>query len=242
MWTPPGPTSCEEERRAATAAANLYVPSCERDGAYTSRQCQQGVQCWCVDATGREIPGTRQLGDSLVCSKFSGNFFLRSIPVTWLCFYHARLFKPNLPSLPLAYSSSCPSFPLLSPLVLSLPFFPSFYDHPTPPLIFPSFLSPLAPSIFYAPLHNLLFFSPAVLPQVPTKIVSLDDVWLCHSSSLVLWLLRRLSPLLLQPLVCLSFGPYSPFCLHRRTQPPICPSCSRSSMVSSLQLVKLLRL
>uniref|UniRef100_A0A673ASL5 Thyroglobulin n=1 Tax=Sphaeramia orbicularis TaxID=375764 RepID=A0A673ASL5_9TELE len=62
------PSPCEEERRAATEASSVFVPSCESGGSFSSRQCQQGGQCWCVDPTGREIPGTRQLGGSLVCS------------------------------------------------------------------------------------------------------------------------------------------------------------------------------
>uniref|UniRef100_A0A3Q1DGV2 Thyroglobulin n=1 Tax=Amphiprion ocellaris TaxID=80972 RepID=A0A3Q1DGV2_AMPOC len=62
------PSPCEEERRAAMAASSVFVPSCESDGSFTSTQCQQGGQCWCVDPTGRELPGTRQFGDSLVCS------------------------------------------------------------------------------------------------------------------------------------------------------------------------------
>ncbi|XP_030013657.1 thyroglobulin [Sphaeramia orbicularis] len=66
------PSPCEEERRAATEASSVFVPSCESGGSFSSRQCQQGGQCWCVDPTGREIPGTRQLGGSLVCSSGSG--------------------------------------------------------------------------------------------------------------------------------------------------------------------------
>ncbi|XP_018546238.2 thyroglobulin-like, partial [Lates calcarifer] len=62
------PSPCEEEQRAATEASSVFVPSCESGGAFTSRQCQRGGQCWCVDPTGRELPGTRQHGDSLVCS------------------------------------------------------------------------------------------------------------------------------------------------------------------------------
>uniref|UniRef100_A0A8D3BNI0 Thyroglobulin n=1 Tax=Scophthalmus maximus TaxID=52904 RepID=A0A8D3BNI0_SCOMX len=61
-----GPSPCEEERRAA--ASGVFVPSCDDGGRFSSRQCQQGGQCWCVDPTGRERPGTRQLGDALVCS------------------------------------------------------------------------------------------------------------------------------------------------------------------------------
>ncbi|KAM7382803.1 hypothetical protein PAMP_002510 [Pampus punctatissimus] len=62
------PSPCEEERRAAMEASSVFVPSCESGGSFSSRQCQQGGQCWCVDPTGRELPGTRQHGDSLVCS------------------------------------------------------------------------------------------------------------------------------------------------------------------------------
>ncbi|KAK2909632.1 thyroglobulin isoform X2 [Channa argus] len=62
------PSPCEEERRAAMEVSSVFVPSCRTTGYFSSRQCQQGGQCWCVDPTGREIPGTRQYGDSLVCS------------------------------------------------------------------------------------------------------------------------------------------------------------------------------
>ncbi|XP_041650249.1 thyroglobulin [Cheilinus undulatus] len=62
------PSPCEEERRAAMEASSVWVPSCEEGGAFSSKQCHQGGQCWCVDPTGRGVPGTRQLGDSLVCS------------------------------------------------------------------------------------------------------------------------------------------------------------------------------
>eukprot|EP00066_Takifugu_rubripes_P014219 XP_011603485.1 PREDICTED: thyroglobulin [Takifugu rubripes] len=54
------PSPCEEERWAATEAHSVYIPSCEPGGAFTTRQCQQGGQCWCVDHTGQELPGTRQ--------------------------------------------------------------------------------------------------------------------------------------------------------------------------------------
>uniref|UniRef100_A0A671TWW4 Thyroglobulin n=1 Tax=Sparus aurata TaxID=8175 RepID=A0A671TWW4_SPAAU len=61
------PSPCEEERRATMEASSVFVPSCDSRGSFTSRQCQQGGQCWCVDPTGSELPGTRQHGDSLVC-------------------------------------------------------------------------------------------------------------------------------------------------------------------------------
>uniref|UniRef100_A0A8C2FL06 Thyroglobulin n=1 Tax=Cyprinus carpio TaxID=7962 RepID=A0A8C2FL06_CYPCA len=56
------PTPCESERAAATQAGNSFVPSCIGNGAYVSTQCQSSGQCWCVDADGKEIFGTRQYG------------------------------------------------------------------------------------------------------------------------------------------------------------------------------------
>ncbi|XP_068180607.1 thyroglobulin [Antennarius striatus] len=63
------PSPCEEERRAASEASSVFVPTCETDGSFSSRQCQQGgpPQCWCVDPTGAELPGTRRRDDLLVC-------------------------------------------------------------------------------------------------------------------------------------------------------------------------------
>lgn len=50
-------------------ASSVFIPSCESGGAFASKQCQQGGQCWCADPAGRELPGTRQHGDSLTCSE-----------------------------------------------------------------------------------------------------------------------------------------------------------------------------
>ncbi|XP_011484167.1 thyroglobulin [Oryzias latipes] len=61
------PSPCEEERRAALETSSVFVPTCERGGSYSFTQCQQGGQCWCVDPSGREVPGTRQLGGPLAC-------------------------------------------------------------------------------------------------------------------------------------------------------------------------------
>ncbi|XP_054597222.2 thyroglobulin [Nothobranchius furzeri] len=61
------PSPCEEQRRAAMESKSVFIPSCEPGGSFSSRQCQRGGQCWCVDPTGRELPGTRQLGEALVC-------------------------------------------------------------------------------------------------------------------------------------------------------------------------------
>lgn len=54
-----------------------FVPSCGAGGAFSPKQCQPGGQCWCVDPTGRELPGTRQHGDALNCSE-SGHFHICS--------------------------------------------------------------------------------------------------------------------------------------------------------------------
>lgn len=64
-----GPTPCESERSDASKAGNVFVPSCDANGAYMPTQCQAGGQCWCVDADGREVFGTRQQGQP-DCSKF----------------------------------------------------------------------------------------------------------------------------------------------------------------------------
>uniref|UniRef100_A0A3P9JHP5 Thyroglobulin type-1 domain-containing protein n=1 Tax=Oryzias latipes TaxID=8090 RepID=A0A3P9JHP5_ORYLA len=63
------PSPCEEERRAALETSSVFVPTCERGGSYSFTQCQQGGQCWCVDPSGREVPGTRQLGGPLACGE-----------------------------------------------------------------------------------------------------------------------------------------------------------------------------
>ncbi|RXN31691.1 thyroglobulin [Labeo rohita] len=57
-----GPTPCESERAAAFQAGNSFVPSCTDNGAYVPTQCQSSGQCWCVDADGKEVFGTRQYG------------------------------------------------------------------------------------------------------------------------------------------------------------------------------------
>ncbi|XP_066570664.1 thyroglobulin [Amia ocellicauda] len=56
------PTPCEKERYTAAQTGNVFSPSCDNDGAYSPVQCQAGGQCWCVDATGKEVTGTRRQG------------------------------------------------------------------------------------------------------------------------------------------------------------------------------------
>lgn len=64
-----GPSSCEEERRAAMEALGVYIPSCEPGGNFSPRQCQQGGQCWCVDPSGQDLSSSRRQGDVLDCSE-----------------------------------------------------------------------------------------------------------------------------------------------------------------------------
>ncbi|KAJ7393360.1 Nidogen 1 [Desmophyllum pertusum] len=58
-------TKCEQLHDEATAKtenglSGVYVPNCQSDGRFDSRQCDGfTVYCWCVDANGSEIPGTR---------------------------------------------------------------------------------------------------------------------------------------------------------------------------------------
>uniref|UniRef100_A0A8C5YWL3 Thyroglobulin n=1 Tax=Marmota marmota marmota TaxID=9994 RepID=A0A8C5YWL3_MARMA len=63
------PTKCEVERFAATSFGHPHVPSCRRNGDYRAVQCQMEGPCWCVDARGKEIPGTRQQGELPSCAE-----------------------------------------------------------------------------------------------------------------------------------------------------------------------------
>nr|XP_021510792.1 thyroglobulin [Meriones unguiculatus] len=63
------PTKCEVEQFAATSFGHPYIPSCHRSGDYQAVQCQTEGMCWCVDAQGIEIPGTRQQGQPPSCAE-----------------------------------------------------------------------------------------------------------------------------------------------------------------------------
>lgn len=70
VWSLLGPSKCEVERFAAINFGHPYIPRCHRNGGYQAVQCQTGGLCWCVDAQGREIPGTQQHGRPPSCGKF----------------------------------------------------------------------------------------------------------------------------------------------------------------------------
>ncbi|RVE63301.1 hypothetical protein OJAV_G00164270 [Oryzias javanicus] len=61
------PSPCEEERRVAMETSSVFVPTCDSGGSFSPAQCQQGGQCWCVDPSGREVPGSRRLGAPPAC-------------------------------------------------------------------------------------------------------------------------------------------------------------------------------
>ncbi|XP_066435014.1 thyroglobulin [Eleutherodactylus coqui] len=61
------PTACEVQRFTSARMEDVYTPSCEDDGGYKSVQCQEGGQCWCVDARGQEVAGSRTAGETPKC-------------------------------------------------------------------------------------------------------------------------------------------------------------------------------
>ncbi|CAG9859737.1 unnamed protein product [Phyllotreta striolata] len=49
-----------QSRESGIPAGKTYIPSCERDGSYSRRQCDPGAQeCWCADSRGFEMAKTR---------------------------------------------------------------------------------------------------------------------------------------------------------------------------------------
>ena len=78
--TPPGQgapdcgqlSACEQEAADATGLMGAFVPQCEEDGSYSSKQCSGSTgYCWCVNDSGNEIPGTSVQADSLDCSQLT---------------------------------------------------------------------------------------------------------------------------------------------------------------------------
>ncbi|XP_004580794.2 thyroglobulin [Ochotona princeps] len=62
---------CEQQRERAFAAGAEYVPQCSEDGSFRPIQCRNdGQSCWCVDAEGTEVPGSRQPGRPVACLSF----------------------------------------------------------------------------------------------------------------------------------------------------------------------------
>ncbi|XP_066538378.1 thyroglobulin [Hoplias malabaricus] len=60
-------SSCELLRSVGSAQQNDHIPQCSEDGRYRHVQCNSGRECWCVNADGTEIPGSRQNGSVVHC-------------------------------------------------------------------------------------------------------------------------------------------------------------------------------
>ncbi|KAG8515493.1 Thyroglobulin, partial [Galemys pyrenaicus] len=63
--------ACELRRAQAFLERARHVPQCAEDGSFQPVQCEVGSRsCWCVDADGLEVPGSRQRGRPLACLSF----------------------------------------------------------------------------------------------------------------------------------------------------------------------------
>uniref|UniRef100_K7FB89 Thyroglobulin n=1 Tax=Pelodiscus sinensis TaxID=13735 RepID=K7FB89_PELSI len=62
---------CELQREKAFSEGEVYVPQCLEDGQFRTVQCDtNGRSCWCVDAKGIEVSGTKQTGVPIACLSF----------------------------------------------------------------------------------------------------------------------------------------------------------------------------
>ncbi|XP_026351166.3 thyroglobulin [Ursus arctos] len=62
---------CELQREEAFLKGADHVPQCTEDGSYQTVQCRNdGGSCWCVDADGREVPGSRRPARPAACPSF----------------------------------------------------------------------------------------------------------------------------------------------------------------------------
>ncbi|XP_061467862.1 thyroglobulin [Rhineura floridana] len=63
------PSKCETERFTAIRFEQNYRPLCDDSGAYKPTQQQPDGQCWCVDAKGQELLGTRRKRQCSSCGE-----------------------------------------------------------------------------------------------------------------------------------------------------------------------------
>lgn len=52
--------ACEKRRQEAFLSSKRFIPFCKPDGSWSEIQCEHFSKlCWCVDSTGKEVPGTK---------------------------------------------------------------------------------------------------------------------------------------------------------------------------------------
>uniref|UniRef100_A0A8D0GVF9 Thyroglobulin n=1 Tax=Sphenodon punctatus TaxID=8508 RepID=A0A8D0GVF9_SPHPU len=62
---------CELQREKASSEGDDYVPQCTEDGRFRNIQCSKDSHsCWCVDAKGVEVPGSKQTRLPVACLSF----------------------------------------------------------------------------------------------------------------------------------------------------------------------------
>ena len=53
-------SACEKKRQEAFLSSKMFIPFCKPDGSWSEIQCERfSKMCWCVDSTGKEVPGTK---------------------------------------------------------------------------------------------------------------------------------------------------------------------------------------
>lgn len=74
LFAAPGLSFCQLQKQQIllssyiNSTATSYLPQCQDSGAYAPVQCDvRREQCWCVDAEGMEVYGTRRLGRPARC-------------------------------------------------------------------------------------------------------------------------------------------------------------------------------
>ncbi|XP_067250747.1 thyroglobulin [Chanodichthys erythropterus] len=61
-------SQCEQLRSVSAAQEHEHIPQCSENGRFRHVQCNRGGgECWCVNAEGLEIPGSRQNGTTVHC-------------------------------------------------------------------------------------------------------------------------------------------------------------------------------
>ncbi|XP_075684049.1 thyroglobulin [Rhinoderma darwinii] len=62
---------CELARKNALTTGDRYIPQCSEEGLYRNIQCDRnGAPCWCVDADGAEVPGSKGSDSPVICLSF----------------------------------------------------------------------------------------------------------------------------------------------------------------------------